>query len=155
MVKTRSEVSNLKSHIGYHMRVVSNAVSYAFARKIAANDVTVAEWVVLRKMYECAETTSPSIVAEFTGFTRGAVSKLIERLLKKGLVTRAEADRDRRYQDIKLTARAISLVPKLAALADINDEEFFSALSLSERKQLIRLLLKITDHNKLTKVPTE
>ncbi|MBC7533861.1 MAG: hypothetical protein H7318_20020 [Oligoflexus sp.] len=61
-------------------------------------------------------------------------SKLIERLLQKGLVTRAEATGDRRYQEIKLTKTAIKLVPKLAGIADENDEDFFLSLRLQKEK---------------------
>ncbi len=131
---SKLEASDLKSHLGYHLRVVSNAVSHSFANKLAASEVTVAEWVILREMYSSEEKTSPSVVAELTGLTRGAVSKLIDRLLHKGFVKRAESSEDRRYQEIKLTANAIKLVPKLAKIADQNDETFFSVLSQSEQK---------------------
>src|SRR5271169_6920821 len=101
----------LTMHIGFWMRLVSNHVSYAFARKLENSGVTVAEWVVLREMYGGDDTTSPSVVAELTGLTRGAVSKLISRLLAKGLVTRKESAGDRRYQDIELRPAAITMVP--------------------------------------------
>jgi DNA-binding MarR family transcriptional regulator len=137
------------------MRLVSNNVSCTFARKLETSGVTVAEWVVLREMYGGDDTTSPSIVAELTGLTRGAVSKLIERLLQKGLVTRTEASGDRRFQEVQLTAQAVSLVPKLAALADQNDEEFFSSLSSAERKRLTDILKKLADIHKLKRSPIE
>lgn len=149
------DASHLKSHLGYHLRVVSNAVSHSFARKLAAGDVTVAEWVILREMYAGDEKTSPSVVAELTGLTRGAVSKLIDRLLRKGLVTRTESAGDRRYQEIKLSASAIRLVPKLANIADENDEIFFSVLSRSERKDLMSILVKLAEFHKLNKNPIE
>lgn len=67
------KASHLTSHIGYQLRVVSNAVSYSFAKKLAASEVTVVEWVILREMYSNDDNkTSPSIVAEMTGLTRGA-----------------------------------------------------------------------------------
>lgn len=152
---SKQEASDLKSHLGYHLRVVSNAVSHSFAYKLAASEVTVAEWVILREMYSSEEKTSPSVVAELTGLTRGAVSKLIDRLLHKGLVKRAESAEDRRYQEIKLTANAIKLVPKLAKIADKNDEMFFSILSQSEQKKLMKTLLKLTSHHKLNTNPIE
>lgn len=151
--KLKVEASQLKSHIGYRLRVVSNAVSHCFARKLAASDVTVAEWVILREMYAGNEKTSPSIVADITGLTRGAVSKLIERLLQKNLVTRTEATGDRRYQEIMLTINAIKLVPKLAKIADENDESFFAALAASERKALINTLIKLAEYHQLTTNP--
>lgn len=153
--KKKLDASELKAHIGYWMRLVSNHVSHAFSRKLESSGVTVAEWVVLREMYAGDETTSPSKVAELTGLTRGAVSKLIERLLQKALVTRQEAAGDRRFQDIRLTSQALVLVPKLAALADQNDAEFFTALSPTERKQLTELLRKLAQHHQLARPPIE
>lgn len=153
--RKKLKASELKSHIGYHLRVVSNAVSQSFARKLLASDVTVAEWVILREMYAGDEKTSPSIIAELTGLTRGAVSKLIDRLLQKGFVTRTESAGDRRYQEIKLTASAIKLVPKLASIADENDENFFSILSQSEKKSLINTLMKLAETHKLNTNPIE
>ncbi len=151
----KPKTSELKSHIGYHLRVVSNAVSQSFARKLSALDVTVAEWVILREMYSGDEKTSPSRVAELTGLTRGAISKLIDRLLHKNLVTRTEASGDRRYQEIKLTAKAIKLVPRLASIADENDEGFFSILSKADQKTLTKTLLKLAEFHKLNTSPIE
>jgi DNA-binding MarR family transcriptional regulator len=153
--KQKPAASDLKSHIGYHLRVVSNAVSHTFSRKLAASGVTVAEWVILREMYSGDETTSPSTVAELTGLTRGAVSKLIDRLLAKALVVRSESTIDRRYQDIKLTPSGIKLVPKLASIADENDECFFSSLTEVEKKSLVKLLIKLTELHRLNTNPIE
>lgn len=148
-------VSTLQSHIGFWMRLVSNSVSQAFAAKLEETGVTVAEWVVMREMYGEAGITTPSQVAELTHLTRGAVSKLLERLLQKGLITRAESKEDRRYQDIQLTTAGRRLVPQLAALADQNDKEFFSSISASERAQLMKLLKKLAEARSLRSYPIE
>lgn len=145
----------LKKHIGFWMRVVSNGVSHSFAKKLEKSGVTVAEWVILRELYCQSEAVSSSSISEITGLTRGAVSKLIERLLQKKLVTRTEASGDRRYQHIKVTNAARSLIPKLAVIADANDDEFFSVLTNQERKQLVEILKKIVDRKSLKKIPTE
>jgi MarR family transcriptional regulator, transcriptional regulator for hemolysin len=153
--KGKLQASQLKSQLGYWLRVVSNAVSHAFAKQLATAGVTLAEWVILREMYSGNQTTSPSVVADMTGLTRGAVSKLIERLLQKGLVTRAEAALDRRYQEIQLTAAGTKLVPKLASIADDNDERFFSVLTRSERSALMAVLVKMADAHQLNPNPIE
>jgi DNA-binding MarR family transcriptional regulator len=152
--RTQIAVSDLKSHIGFWMRIVSNHVSHAFARKIALNDVTVAEWVVIREMYGESQT-SPSAVAARIGMTRGAITKIVDRLLAKGLVTRRESTGDRRYQEIALTAAGRRMIPTLAALADQNDEEFFHPLSRGERETLLHLLKKLVQTHGLEKLPTE
>ena len=83
----KKSASNLEDHAGYWLRYVSNHVSHAFARKVEAQGVTVAEWVLLREMLD-AGTANPSQLADAVGMTRGAVSKLVERLCRKELAER-------------------------------------------------------------------
>jgi DNA-binding MarR family transcriptional regulator len=98
---------------------------------------------------------SPSLLADLTGMTRGAASKLIDRLVGKQLVSRQERSDDRRYQDIELTAQGRGLVPALAALADQNDEQFFALLSAAEREVLVATLKKLAQAHGLRRIPTE
>src|ERR1700733_16180788 len=95
-------VSDLKKHAGFWLRFVSNHVSHAFARRLLASGVTVAEWVVMREMFD-DEETSPGVLADRMGMTRGGVSKLVDRLVSKKLITRRERSDDRRFQSIALT----------------------------------------------------
>jgi DNA-binding MarR family transcriptional regulator len=152
LAKTR--ISDLEAHLGYWLSFVSNHVSHAFRRKMAGRGVTVAEWVVLRELFK-REPMAPSALAERLCMTRGAISKLVERLVRKSLVTRTADDEDRRYQAVALTARGQALVPELAALADRNDAEFFGALSASERKTLKRLMKQIVQKRDLKSVPID
>jgi DNA-binding MarR family transcriptional regulator len=147
-------VSDLKKHVGFWLRFVSNHVSHAFARKLSASRVTVAEWVVMREMFD-DEETSPGLLAERIGMTRGGVSKLVDRLVSKKLITRRERSDDRRFQSIALTAAGRRLIPQLAALADQNDEEFFRPLSAGERAALIATMKKLVQAHDLQTLPTE
>jgi DNA-binding MarR family transcriptional regulator len=149
-----AEASSLKKHAGFWMRFVSNHVSHAFARKLLESGVTVAEWVVMREMYG-RDPMAPSELADLTGMTRGAASKLVDRLLSKELITRKDRTDDRRFQEIALTTTGKKLVPSLAALADRNDEEFFSPLTKSEREALVATLKKLARAHGLQKLPTE
>lgn len=134
--------SNLEDHVGYWLRYVSNHVSHAFSQKLEAQGVTVAEWVLLREMLD-AGTANPSQIADAVGMTRGAVSKLVERLCRKKLARRSSSQGDRRYQTVQLTAAGRRLVPVLAQLADENDHEFFGYLKPKERTALVNMLQDI------------
>jgi DNA-binding MarR family transcriptional regulator len=147
-------VSALEKHVGFWLRFVSNHVSQTFARKLLASGVTVAEWVVMREMFD-DEETSPGVLAERIGMTRGGVSKLVDRLVKKKLVTRRDRSDDRRFQSIALTAAGRRLIPPLAALADQNDAEFFHPLSSGERTALIATMKKLVEAHGLQTLPTE
>jgi DNA-binding MarR family transcriptional regulator len=146
--------STLESHLGYWLRFVSNHVSHAFSLKLEAHDVTVAEWVVMRDLLDRPDT-APSGVAERIGMTRGAITKLVDRLAARKLVERKPGRDDRRYQTLALTATGRALVPKLAVLADRNDRDFFGHLSPAERHALERTLKALVRHHGLKTIPTE
>jgi DNA-binding MarR family transcriptional regulator len=147
-------MSDLKSHTGFWLRLLSNHVSQAFARKVLNSGVTVAEWVVLREMYDQGEM-SPSVLADLIGMTRGATSRLVDRLVVKKLITRRGRSDYRRFQDIEITAAGRRLVPELAMMADQNDVEVFAALSAKERKAFVATLKTLVKAHGLRTLPTE
>ena len=130
--------AELTSHLGYWLRLVSNHVSHSFARKLQAFDITVAEWALMRVLFGIDE--SPSQLAERMGMTKGAITKLADRLIAKSLVIRTSSRDDRRSQTLRLSKKGESLVPRLAGLADQNEAECFSHLSETDRALLERVL---------------
>lgn len=147
-------VSPLETHLGYWLRFVSNQVSHAFRMRLMGQDTTVAEWVVLRDLYD-REATAPSEVAERLGMTRGAITKLVDRLLAKGLLTRSTTTLDRRYQALALTPKGRALVPALSAEADANDEAFFGHLDPAARAAIEHALKDIVRRHGLRAVPVD
>jgi DNA-binding MarR family transcriptional regulator len=146
------EPAHLTSHLGYWLRYVSNHVSHAFARKLEDRGVTVAEWVMLRELYG-VNAIAPSRLSEQMGMTRGAITKLADRLIAKALITRNANPQDARAQTLELTPSGRDLVPELSALADRNDAEFFGHLTEAERQSLERTLKDIVSRRGLTSIP--
>lgn len=153
-VPRHTSPSRLDAHLGYWLRMVSNAVSQSFARKIEEKGVTVAEWVVLRALLD-VERAAPSQLAESLGMTKGAISKLTDRLLHKSLIEREANPDDGRAHTIALNAAGRALVPRLAKLADRNDEAFFGSLTAEERRRLTLLLATIAQDQELSRVPVD
>jgi len=149
-----STLSDLTSHTGYLLRVVSNAVSQEFARKVAAEGVTVAEWVMMRSLYD-GDAVAPSVLARKMGMTKGAISKLADRLLEKGLIERAGNPDDRRGHSLSLSAEGARKLPILAALADGNDAAFFAAMSPEQSARLRALLRGLIETHGLTAAPVD
>ena len=149
----RKSVSGLETHLGYWLRYVSNHVAHAFALKVQGLGVTVAEWVVLRELYD--SQSMPSALAIRLGMTRGAISKLADRLEAKGLIEREATEDDGRVQILALTTESRELVPKLAALADKNDEEFFGDLDPSLRETIETAMKAIVRRRALKTTPTD
>jgi DNA-binding MarR family transcriptional regulator len=146
--------SDLTAHLGYWLRYVSNHVSQAFARKVEAHGVTVAEWVLMRQLLD-EEALAPSRLADRMGMTRGAITKLADRLIAKSLLVRAANPEDGRTQTLSLSPAGRALVPGLAALADANDAEFFDHLAPKDRAALLRILRGIVEKRGLKSMPID
>jgi DNA-binding MarR family transcriptional regulator len=149
-----TDIPELTAHIGYWLRQVSNHVSSSFARKLAGKKVTAAEWVLMRLLYQRAPT-APSRIAEEIGMTKGAITKLADRLITKSLIVREANSDDARAQTLRLTAKGAKFVPQLAALADENDAECFAQLPADDRKALSRILKNIVSRLDFNAMPTE
>lgn len=147
-------ISELTAHLGYWMRMVSNAVSQDFARKVMQEGVTVAEWVFLRALHD-GDGMAPSALADRMGMTRGAISKLADRLLVKGLIRRSGSATDRRGHTLSLTPLGHAKLPVLAALADANDAEYFGVLSAEDREALDRILKTLVERRGLSATPVD
>lgn len=147
-------ISHLEDHLGYWLRLVSNAVSHSFARRVEAEGVTVAEWVFLRTLYD-HEHRSPSVLAGQMGMTRGAITKLADRLIAKSLVRRTADREDGRAQTLALTPEGRAKAPVLAQLADANDAAFFNALSAQERTALEQILKALITRRQISGTPTD
>ncbi|MBA4751544.1 MAG: MarR family transcriptional regulator [Sphingopyxis sp.] len=147
-------VSDLSAHLGYLLRMTSNAVSQDFARAVADAGVTVAEWTMLRSLYG-SEALAPSVLALKMALTRGAISKLADRLLEKQFIERTGNLDDKRGHSLSLTTSGEKKVPTLARIADANDAAFFSVLNDDERMTLRRILKVLIDKHQLTATPTD
>lgn len=147
-------VSSLERHIGYWLRRVSNHVSGSFARGLNTRHTSVAEWVALC-MLHARQGTTPAELADTLGLTRGAVSKILDKLEGKKWITRKAKPQDSRVQLLAMTRQARRILPQLAEIADQNDQQAFGSLAAEERTTLRRLLQKIADSHHLRDVPIE
>lgn len=145
---------DLELHLGYWLRRVSNHVSGAFARALQTRHTSVAEWVMLRHLQERPGITSGDL-AEALALTRGAVSKVIDKLEAKNWITRSAKPEDNRVQLLSLTRQGRRILPQLAEIADQNDQQFFDCLDDDERGALRRLLGKLAEFHQIRNVPIE
>jgi DNA-binding MarR family transcriptional regulator len=144
--------SDLELHLGYWLRRVSNHVSGEFVRALQKRHTSVAEWVVLCHVQERPGIT-PGELAEALDLTRGAVSKVIDKLEAKSWVARSTKPGDSRVQLLSLTRRGSRVLPELAGIADRNDRMLFDVLEADERAALRRLLSKLVELHHIGAVP--
>jgi DNA-binding MarR family transcriptional regulator len=149
-----SGVAALEAHLGYWLRLVSNHVSGAFARALQEKQTSVGEWVVLSQVRESPEIR-PAELADALGLTRGAVSKILDKLEERKWLARKTLQADKRGQRLLVTAQGRRAVPVLTEIADRNDARFFDCLNVKEKAALERLLRKLSDFHQLRDIPIE
>lgn len=147
-------VSALEDHLGYWLRFVSNYVSSSFQRRLAEKGVTVAEWVALRSLQEKSPCSLSQLVEEM-GMDKGRVSRLVDRLHKRGFAHRKISRDDRRSVEIVITAAGQDLLPVLAGEADENDHQFFGHLSQKEARNLKVFLKNVVERHELKTKPID
>ena len=134
--------NGLRDHVGYWLRRLSDEVHTSFERQLAAHDVTVAQWNVLVTVYR-GDATTTGEAARFIGIDPGAVSRLVDRLAAKKLITRSADPQSRRSLRLELTPAGQALVPVLIGIADQNDTAYFGSLPPTEQTELVRLLRQL------------
>ncbi|MEU7428162.1 MarR family transcriptional regulator [Streptomyces sp. NPDC040750] len=129
-----SDTSGLHDHLGYWLRRLSDEVHSRFESELSRHDVTVSQWGVMISVHHGHDTTKA--VAAQMDIDPGAVSRLVDRLVVKGLIRREPDPASRRTVRLVLTGQGQALVPVLAELADRNDAHYFGSLDAGQRRQL-------------------
>ena len=148
----QAATSPLEVHLGYWLRRVSSHVSGAFAKALQERQASVAEWVVLNHVDEHPEIR-PADLAETIGLTRGAISKVLDKLEKRRWLARKTLEEDNRGQLLFLTRQGRRILPELQEIADCNDQTFFDCLTAKEKAMLGLLLRKLTRSNEISGIP--
>jgi DNA-binding MarR family transcriptional regulator len=131
-----SPLPPLDAMVGHQLQRAAARAMQHLAVALEPFGVAPGEWIVLRTLYD-AGPSPPSVLADRCHLTRGAVTKLVDRLRAKQLVVRAAAGRDdRRYQTIALTGAGARLLTDLAAAAAASDAALFGHLSERDRARL-------------------
>ena len=94
---------------------------------------------------------TPTQLTELLLTDDAGVSRLVDRLEAKGLITRRVHGRDRRSRELRLTPSGRALATRLMRFAARGNEKLLAGLSPQETRQLRRLLLRLSDN--LRRIP--
>ena len=89
---------------------------------------------------------APSALVEVTMVTKGAVSKRLDALERKGLVTRESVERDGRARLVRLTEAGRALIDEAIAAHFANEHRILAALPAEDRTALERILTGWAEH---------
>jgi MarR family 2-MHQ and catechol resistance regulon transcriptional repressor len=84
-----------------------------------------------------------NVIGPKVNLTPGSISVAVDRLLAKGLVSRAECSRDRRVRIVALTPRGKSVITPIFRAHVETMEKVFAGLSRDEMRQLEQQLKRV------------
>lgn len=108
-------------------------------------DITVAQFKVLLLLSR-VKTMKPSDLWQTLQVDSAAITRMLDRLEKKGLILRERSTTDRRQIDIRLSAQGKAVARRIPQIAADTLNQLTDCLSEKELTQFMHLLVKILRH---------
>lgn len=128
--------------IGRLLSRVKGEIMDALDRELAPMDISAAQYVIL-VMLANGEVDSASRLCQGVSYDPGAMTRMIDRLERKGLVRRVRCPRDRRKVIVELTDAGKAIYPKLIEAAVRTLNRFLRGFTPDEVAHLDRLLKRM------------
>jgi MarR family transcriptional regulator, multiple antibiotic resistance protein MarR len=124
--------------IGRARRTIVEAID----QKLAPLDISHAQWIVVMLLGDGAAATAAEL-CKILIYDPGAMTRLLDRLEKKGVLRRARTKGDRRTVRLELTAAGKRLYPRILEALVEEFNRLLRGFSKSEVRQLEDLLKRM------------
>jgi DNA-binding MarR family transcriptional regulator len=147
---TRKPIYDAKSYdpqrsIGSLFGKVKGAIGAAFDSELAPLDITAAQYVILMSLAH-GEVNSASDLCKGISYDPGAMTRMLDRLERRGLVRRVPNPDDRRAFQLELTEEGNAVVPKLRVASMKVLNRMLDGFSAKEAQQFEGYLLRMLDN---------
>jgi DNA-binding MarR family transcriptional regulator len=130
--------------VGYLIKRVMMSIGYQADKRLGLHDLTIAQWAPLMKL-RMQGTATVAELARWSQIDAGAMTRLLDRLEKKGLCKRVRSTEDRRVVMLELTPEgkaAMEHVPEV--LADVMNQHL-AGFSKAEWTALLGYLTRMVE----------
>ena len=140
----RADNFNCRQSLGYLTRRVQNLTNPHAEAIFADQDLTFTQWISLMGLREGVANTSADL-ARHLNHDAGAISRLVDQLVERGLVKRERSTSDRRVVHLKLTAQGQTVARMhIPPIVDFWNR-VMADFSTQETTQLIALLSRLVE----------
>ena len=134
----------MRNSVGYLIRRSTNLILPQMETLFEEESLTFSQWTVLMALREWGQSTAAD-VARHICHDAGSLTRILDELEERGLVTRARSETDRRVVALTLTTKGLSMVETLLPRV----VEFWNGLlgdfTHTEIKSLVKLLSRLVD----------
>ena len=140
-----ASVNFMNDNLLFWIGRIRKAVRREFDARAASLDITAAQVLVLKRLWE-GDGILISVLTKEGGSDGGTVTGVLDRLESKALIRRERHQEDRRAVRIWLTDEGHALkTPVMEIVADINKKALFG-LDKGQKKQLLETLTRVGEN---------
>ena len=132
----------MRNSVGYLMRICTNRVMPQMEALFQDQELTFSQWTTLVALHDGRISTAGDLAHNIC-HDAGSLTRLIDEMVKRGLVTRSRNESDRRVVTLALTARGGDLVEELAPRVMHFWNDLLAGFSHAEIDTLINLLTRL------------
>lgn len=134
--------SSLENYTGIKIAKLRNSIKNQMEIALTNYNISTTQFVVLLKLCEKDKMTQKELAKE-TNYKESALTLILDKLEKKGLVTRESKENDRRAYLVKITQDGEDLGEKLSLVAQEQENMIFEGIKLEQKKEFFDVLEKI------------
>jgi DNA-binding MarR family transcriptional regulator len=139
--------------VGYLIRRLYSIMLTQLEAAFAGHGFTLMQWIVLIYLRDGLAQTASDIAREFQ-HDSGALTRLIDQLERRGLLTRRRGKSDRRVVRLALTAKGRRTIESLLPVVVEQMNRALAPLSHEEFEQFRSTLARLVDHLQATESPS-
>jgi DNA-binding MarR family transcriptional regulator len=128
--------------IGHRLVVLMQLMRREVEQRMARLDLTDAQWKPLWALH-LGRATTPLELARELDIDAGAMTRLLDRLVAKGLVERQRSDADRRVVLLSLTAAGREVAAQVPHVLAAVNNDFLRGIDEGEWQQLLDVLERL------------
>jgi DNA-binding MarR family transcriptional regulator len=134
--------------IGYLLKLALGSLVDRASAAFEGSDVSFMQWIALLRVHEGASRTAGDLCRAMR-YDTGAVTRLLDQLETRGLLTRERSREDRRVVALQTTEAGAEMVARLKPMFVDELNHVVATFSADELAELLRLLHKLIDRVQL------
>lgn len=140
-----AETFDPKTGISRYVGRVKALMTEALDQQLAPFDITAAQYIILTSL-ALGEADSAATLCRGISYDPGAMTRMLDRLERRGLISRVPHPNDRRAANLELTDEGRAVYPQLKAVSMTLSNQFLKGFTHEEVKQLEVFLQRMIDN---------
>lgn len=136
---------DMNKSLGFILNRTALASKNAFNQKIKDYEISPEQWSVIYRVVE-TPGISQKVVSDSTYKDQGNLTRMIDKLVKNGFLTKKQNSKNRREIQLFPTNKSIDLSKTVAKHSTQHNNNMLNSFSNEEKEQLFSLLNKVYDN---------